>query len=381
MRVAHITLTFARGGRREAIASLARGTRLLGVENFLCALDSLDADAVTLNDCFNGSLELRRRGAFDRAAWHRLAQFVRQHRIDVVHTHDAGSQFAAAIALPLRRPALLMTFHRSSNVEGATARDRVRNALAATRCAAIVTGSQIRRRDFLALNRVKAGKLVVIPFGVDIERFSPEQGARRRVLAELGLSEDRRLLGIVGHFGTDKGVDIAIDAFRRAAASDSLRQHVLCVLGGGEAEEERMMRATATGEFADRIRFLGFRPDTERWFPAFDALLHGARREAFGLVIVEAMACGVPVVSTPVGGIPELVVDGSTGRLARAATPEALSQALEETLADEDRRVRMGHAARERAVAEFARAIYAQRHLDLYRRVAGETGAIAQSSA
>jgi glycosyltransferase involved in cell wall biosynthesis len=380
LKVAHLTITFARGGRREAIASLARGTRALGVENHLCTLDALDADEKLLSDCFVATRELRRRGAFDRSAWRALADFVREHEIDIVHAHDAASQFAASVALPLRRPSLIMTFHRSSDVESKSARDRLRNALAALRCSAVVTASNERRRHFLACNRVPARKLVVIPFGTDVDRFAPSATARQLALAALGLAEDRRLIGVVGHFGSDKGVDIAIQAFLLAARDPALDQHVLCVLGEGDADQQRRIEALANDEFGDRIRFLGFRNDTERWFPAFDVLLHGARREAFGLVIIEAMACAVPVVATPVGGIPELVVDGSTGRLAAVATPEALARALRETLADEAARLRMAAAARRRATGEYSRMRCAERHLALYRSLVGPAARIVQSS-
>jgi glycosyltransferase involved in cell wall biosynthesis len=106
--------------------------------------------------------------------------------------------------------------------------------------------------------------------------------------------------------------------------------------------------------------------DINRCMAAIDVLLHTPRIEAFGLVVIEAMATGLPVVATRVGGVPELVREGSTGLLAESEQPESIADALQRLLIDRGLRASMGAEGRRVAVAEYGRELYAKRHLQLY---------------
>lgn len=368
MKVLHLTLSYSNGGRREAISALAQGLRELGVGNYLGCLDEFGSGPVE-RDLFNGSFSLERKGVFDLVALRRLVAYCREHAIDVVHVHDAASEAMAALAMPWRGPALLMTFHRTSSIDTARFRNRVRNALAGLRMSAVVTASQERRQHYIDNNYVGARKVSCIPLGIDLDRFRPDPAVRERIRRLAGADERTLLLGTVGHFGADKGVDLAIGAFQAFVRRDPGRDARLLVLGRGNATQESEMRSLVAPEFAARIGFVGFQADPERWFPGFDVLLHGARREAFGLVLAEAQACGVPVVAARVGGIPEVVLDRQTGCLAPAATVDELADALEELVADDDRRHAFARQAIEHAHHQFSQRRYAQDYLQTYLRL------------
>lgn len=368
MNVLHLTLSYSNGGRREAIAALAQGLRELGVGSHLGCLDEFGSGPAE-RAVFDGSFSLERKGMFDLVALRRLAAYCREHAVDVVHAHDAASEAMAALAMPWRGPALLMTFHRTRNIETARLRNRVRNALAGMRVSAVVTASQERRQHYIDQNYVGAGKVSCIPLGIDLERFRPDPVMRERTRRLAGADEGTLLLGTVGHFGADKGVDLAIGAFQAFLRRNPGRDARLLVLGRGDAAQESEVRSLVAPEFAARIGFVGFQTDPERWFPGFDVLLHGARREAFGLVLAEAQACGVPVVAARVGGISEVVLDRVTGCLAPAATVDGLAAALEELVADDDRRHAFARRAIEHARHQFSQRRYAQDYLQTYLRL------------
>lgn len=370
MKVLQLTLSYSHGGRREAIAALATGLRGLGVDSHLGCLDAFGSAAQD-RTLFDGSFSLDRSGMFDLRALRRLRSYCRAHAIDVVHAHDAASEAMAALAMPRGGPALLMSFHRTRDLETARFRDRLRNALVGLRVGAVVTASQERLRHYIDHNYVAPAKVSCIPLGIDLARFTPDAQRRARARARVGAGDDTLVIGTVGHFGPEKGVDLAIGAFQAFAHRHPDRDARLLVLGRGDAAQDAALHALVEPALAGRIQFCGFQPDPEQWFPGFDVLLHGARDEAFGLVLAEAQACGVPVVAARVGGIPEVVVDGQTGHLAPAPTSALLADALDTVLSSEAYRAGLAQQAIAHASHQFARQRYAAEYLEIYRRLLG----------
>ncbi|MFZ7096219.1 glycosyltransferase family 4 protein [Luteimonas dalianensis] len=368
MNVLHLTLSYSNGGRREAIATLAEGLSGLGVGNHLGCLEEFGCSP-DQRAMFAGSFTLGRKGLFDLGALRRLGAYCREHAIDVVHAHDAASEATAALAMPWRGPSLLMTFHRSRSFETARFRDRLRNAVVGLRVGAVVTASEERRRHYIERNYCASGKVSCIPLGIDLARFAPDPALRARTRSLVGAGEGTLLVGTVGHFGADKGVDLAIGAFQDFMRRTPGRDARMVVLGRGTPADTEALRALIAPDLVDRIVFAGFQARPETWFPGFDVVLHGARREAFGLVLAEAQACGVPVVAARVGGIPEVVIDGLTGCLAPVPTIDALAEALDGLVADETMRLACAERAIEHARRQFSRRRYAEDYLQAYQRL------------
>ncbi|MEO5800153.1 MAG: glycosyltransferase family 4 protein [Gemmatimonadales bacterium] len=380
MRVLHVTLSAATGGRRDAILTLTDHLRRVGVECGLLALRNPPAELAHLAeqvDYYEG-LEIAGRPTLRELA--DVRRVCRTRRVDLIHAHDAGSQYVAS-ALRVANPSLraVMTFHRTLGLESAGVRDRLRNRLTLPLIHKIVTATEERRRFFLGESPMAADRVEVIPLGVDLTTFHPEPSMRAELREELGLAPDTVLALAIGHSGPEKGIDQVVEAFAMAAARMADRPWHLALLGGGSPARLEALHQAARAQLGDRVTLAGFRTDVPRWLQAADLLVHAPRLEAFGLVVVQAMATGLPVICTAVGGLPEIIVDQETGRLVPAGDVNSVADSIVALIGDADARRRMGAAALLRAQSRYGAPLCAERHLALYQnllsRRATRTGA------
>ena len=200
-------------------------------------------------------------------------------------------------------------------------------------------------------------KTHVIRNGVDLSRFQPlDRTASRQ---QLSLPTDRLLLLSVGHLIPRKGHDLVIRLLPNRPDA-----HLVIV---GSGPEEQSLRTLVTElDLSDRVHFAGSQPQTalSAYYSAADALILASSHEGWANVLLEAMACGTPVVATAVNGTPEVVTSTTAGRLAEARTPAALNAALDALLADRPQRNAV------RAYAEqFSWDETTQAQLELFRRI------------
>lgn len=367
MNVLHLTLSFRPGGRRNAIVTLVEHLRSEHVRFDLGCLEELGCTPQELQGMFGVVEVFPRRSVFDLHAIRHLDHFCRQRQIDVIHAHDGASQYLAALTR-LRRPRyrLLMTFHRSLNFESATWRDRVRNAFANCLSGAIVAGSRERQQHFLSTNFVRRRKVIRIPFGIHMDRFRPDPLVGGAVRNALGLSPGTFVIGAAGHFGPEKGIDVVVRAFQKLVAAPLSVPAVLVVLGSGTVEQQEKMQALARSVPSAPILFPGFHGDMPRWLQAFNLFVHAPRLEAFGLVLVEAMATQLPIIATRVGGVPDIVREGQTGLLVAPEAPEELAGAMGRLIRDSGLRHALAEQARKVALAGFRAERFAQRYRRVY---------------
>lgn len=366
MRVLHVTLSFEPGGRRVAIQNLAAGLAGLGIESALCCLSAHGCGRDQIEPYFARDVELERRRLLDTAAISAFDALCREREIDVVHSHDAASLFFVWEAGWLRgRHPSVTTFHRSLGFETRTLRDRLRNAIALAGCAAVITASTERREHYRRENFVARDKVLRVPLGIDTEKFSCSPAARAELRGSLGIGADELVVGAIGHYGEEKGIDVVVEAIGELVRRRPRAQVRLLVLGTGDGAEQTRMQSLVSRVAPERVTLLGFRSDSHRWFSAFDVFAHAPRLEAFGLVLIEAMASGLPVIATRVGGVPDIVTP-DTGTLVEPEDPAALAAALETLLDDRERRSRLGLAAQRRTCTEYSLARYAERHRRIY---------------
>ena len=207
-------------------------------------------------------------------------------------------------------------------------------------------------------------KFALIPNGVDTDEFHPDREARASVRAELGLPSDTALVGLMARFHPQKGHGAFVEAAARVLASRPATDFLLC--GGGIDWENRTLRTwiEAAG-LGNRFHLLGEREDMPRLMAALDVAALSSASEAGPMVVLEAMACGVPCACTDVGDVVNMI--GDTGRLAPPDNPEALGDAIVGLLsAGEEQRARMGSAARRRIREKYPLSDVARRYEALY---------------
>jgi D-inositol-3-phosphate glycosyltransferase len=207
----------------------------------------------------------------------------------------------------------------------------------------IVAASPVERAHLVWYYGADAGRVEVIPCGVDTELFQPMPRATAKDLLELG---PEPLLLYVGRLQPIKGLETLLEAMRR------LPQATLLIIGGDHDEPENghgahlRERVSALG-LGPRVRFLGAQPQRRLrlFYAAADATVMPSYYESFGMVALEAMACGCPVVASSVGGLTTTVQDGVTGHLVPEGDPAALAERLGLLLADDEARARLGREA------------------------------------
>ena len=191
--------------------------------------------------------------------------------------------------------------------------------------------------------------------GIDAERFNPN--VPRDFRTELGAGPDEVLIGISSRLAPDKGQDTFLRAAARVAAQEPRTRFVIVgddSIFSDNAEYVPMLRRLATDlGLANRVAFLGFRQDMPAVYNSLDILVNAAWREAFGMVVVEAMACGKVVLGTRAGGIPEIITHGRDGYLFPVGDEEVLSDLLLELVRKPDLRRTIGQAARQTVLERF----------------------------
>ena len=293
--------------------------------------------------------------SFDLRTVARLARWLRSSRIDVVHTHNPQPLAYGAPAGRLARAVVVHTKHGVNPERGRKLwLRRVGGHLADAYVAVSDATAEVARRNRECL----PGRLQVIPNGVDLEAYRPDEAARRDVRAELGIPADAWLLGTVGRVSVEKDHALLV-----RAAGPLLGPRVRLVIVGDGAELANVQAAAR--KYAPWVTLTGVRHDIARVLASFDAFVLSSRSEGLPLALLEAMATGLPVVSTTVGGVSEVVDHGRAGLLVPPGDEDALGRSIARLMASPTDAADLGRRARARALHYDAAAVV-DRYMALY---------------
>lgn len=339
------------GGAEVLAAALAR--RLAGRYRFVFAcLDELG----TLGEELRGegfAVEvLRRRPGIDPGCMRRLARFWKRENVDLVHAHQYTPFFYAMAARGLRRrPPLLFNEHGRWFPDYPRRKRILFNRLMLRRGDRVVGVGGSVRQALIDNEGIPADRIAVIYNGVDVSAFDGPPPDRVAVRREIGAGPDDLVILQVARLDHLKDHATAIRTIRRVAAG---RSDVRLVLVGEGPEREKVEAAIAECDVAPQVRLLGLRDDVPRLLRSADLFLLTSISEGIPVTLIEAMAAGLPVVSTDVGGVAEVVEAGRTGLLAPSGDDAALARAVLRLAGDPDLRRTMGRHGHQRAGEVFS---------------------------
>jgi glycosyltransferase involved in cell wall biosynthesis len=315
--------------------------------------------------------DIRAFAAVTRTIWH--------EQPDIVHTHTAKAGVLGRVAAALynatrpsrARCAVVHTFH-GHVLEGyfgrfgnTLVRIAERGLGRLTDCTIAI--SDLQRRDLVERYRVAApDRTTVVPLGLDLHSFAElTEQARPALRRQLGLAEEDFSVGFVGRFVPIKNLG---ELLRAVAIARKVVPRIRLALAG-DGPDRATLEATATRlGIRDRVDFLGWRTDLVSFYGSLDVLALASANEGTPVAIIEAMAAGVPVVATAVGGVPDVIEDGVTGLLTEPAA-DAIAAGLVSVAQDRIGAARRASRARQLVAKRYDPGQLVDRIAELYRHV------------
>jgi glycosyltransferase involved in cell wall biosynthesis len=361
LKIAHVLNSLEIGGAEQVALNLAAGQVELGHDVHVISL-APGPDGPHADGFRKKHVQVHRMPKLgptvDPTLPLRLAWLFRRLGLDIVHSHNPQPIIYAGPAALLARVALIHTKHGEN-------RDVARRASLrryASRLANVFVA--VSRQTALEAERqgeVAEGKAVVIENGIDLSAFTPNLETRGMIRAELSIPTDAQVMGTVGRMDAIKNQPLLV----RATAPLLGSNRRLVIVGDGPNREavENEVKHCGKGAFT---HLLGRRSDIGHLLSAFDLFVLTSDSEGLPMVIPEAMASALPVVSTNVGGISDVVSDEVTGCLVPPGDVAALRTCIERLLGDVGRRRAMGEEARKRCLARYSSISMRDRYLEKY---------------
>ena len=279
----------------------------------------------------------------DLRAFVSICRYIFALKPDIVHTHTSKAGLLGRLAAWLARIPLIVHTPHGHVFYGHFGAGLSRIFLLVERMLGGMTNHLIaltpgEAEDYVDLGVMPPHKISVIPSGIDLSRFLGARVDRPSKRRELGLPSAALAVGFVGWLLPIKGVSFLVRAM-----PDILARHpesFLVLVGKGD-DEAKLRSLTDSLGLNGRVLFLGWCPDVEEILPCLDLLVLPSLNEGMGRVLVEAMATGVPIIASRIGGVPDLIWDGENGILVPPADCGALKRAIAKLLGDEQGRRRM----------------------------------------
>ena len=372
------------GGMEQVVLELLRGLDRSRFRPFLLTFRGSDE---ALLKVLPGDVEVRDLGKCpgrDFGVCRKIAAYIRDARIHLVHSHNWETWLYAYLGVVWARSSVLIHAEhgRDSEDVGESFERRWCKRFLGWRTPFLTTVSTEIAGMFGDYLWIPSRKITTIPNGVDLERYRPAS-SREAAKAVVGFSAKRFLLGtVIGSLRPVKDVVTLLHSFRILCEHKSDVE--LAIVGGsqalrdgkGEMSDYEKMILNLAGELGvrDRAHFVGPVLDVEKYLPAFDVYVNTSRYEGTSLAILDALACGVPVVATRVGGTPMILSHEETGLLVPPESPEQVAEAVLR-LRSGDLSERLQSAGRRLVEDQFNRSTMIAAYESVYERACSTSSA------
>ena len=375
MRVLHLLSSTGYHGAENMAAELVRQLSISGVENYLGVFRSHEGSNTEILSAVGGLVRdgvvFQCYGRWDWRTVRALRRYLSEQRIDIVHSHKYKTNLYALIATAGLRCGLVSTCH---NWLGTSMKMRLYAALDKRILRGFdrvvgVSGEVVNElMRYLPVERV-----VKIDNGTDVARFD-QKLPKPQAKAALGLGA-RPVLGFVGRLTADKGVSYLLQAVKLLAPHEQMD---IMIIGDGDHENALRNEADYLS-IGERVHFFGKRNDTPNLYAAMDVFVLPSLKEAFPIVVLEAMASGVPVIASRVGDIPYILGESECGILVEPGDVSGLLAAIQKLLGDQGAAQQMAFAGQQRVRSCFSSVAMARRYRELYVDVREEQREVGES--
>jgi glycosyltransferase involved in cell wall biosynthesis len=291
--------------------------------------------------------------------------YLQRLSIDVIHSNANYDRTVAGIAVAGLRTKHVASVHSAHSIQH-NITHWLRNRFGTDR---FIADADAVRNVLVAEDKVRADRITVIPIGVENFPKDQERTWRQRTRSSWGVAEGTCVIGNVARLVPFKGHRYLIEAIANVVAAS---RSVLCVVVGDGELQTTLQTQSRTLGLEPYVRFLGFQDNLHELYPAFDIYCHSSlelEAEAFPLAILRALASGLPVVATKVGGIGQMIEEGRTGYLTLPEDATAFAKALLSVMHDPELRRSMGQASFELFTRNFHASAMAERVEQVYTNV------------
>lgn len=370
LRVALFTDSDVFAGTERYMLDLGCALSELGVNAMIaCPTPSLLAERAAAEGLT--VIPVPKAGLINRPAIKKFAELFQSGQLDILHANNGRTSLASALAVRQARTGRFVAtqhFLDPEHVSHTGLKAMIFHAAhrwVSRYMAHCIAISEAARAGVLRRGEAPEQKVTTILNG--IRPLDPQKlSSPAQIRAELGIDHETPLIVCVARLEREKDVRSLIAAMTEVKAAFP---DVRCVVAGQGAQQELLTAQIEQASLQGAIQLLGFRKDAQALIQAGDIFVLPSLAEPFGLVILEAMALGRPVIATDAGGPPEIVEEGVTGLLVPPSDPPALAAAIRRLLSDRKAAEAMGRGGQERFQARFTAARMAQDMLALYRRI------------